>query len=223
MKTKILFIINFFILFGALHAQEVQTINPFNQLSVSSGIKVEFTQENTYSLRVQADEKVIGNIITEVQDGILIIENEKGIKKNKNEETVVYVTAPSLSNIKVTNMAAFNSRKLVCDKSFNLDVSSGGDAKIDDLSAKDSIQVKLTGGADCMIRKLVTKKCSFVNEKSGDLMVLNLQAEEAVLNSYKGSDARLKGNVRLITINDYGGDVNITGLEHKIKTFNQMK
>ena len=73
---------------SSIGVTQVRTVGKFTGVSVSSGIKVNFTQGNNQSVMVETDPNLQEYVSTEVQNGILMI----GIKnKNNMKEEYEYL------------------------------------------------------------------------------------------------------------------------------------
>ena len=95
---------------------QVRNVGKFSGISVSSGIKVNFTQGSNQSVVVDTDQNMQQYVSTEVQNGILNISiNNKG-KKNLNfKKLVVNVEAPQLSSAKVSSGSNFATMNTITE------------------------------------------------------------------------------------------------------------
>lgn len=135
----------------ALNAQTTQTrdLKPFTQIEVSGAATVIYTQSDTLSLKVSANDDEINNVFTTFEDGILIVK----AKGNFTHPYKVYVSANTLTKLITTGASKFSTKNtLLCD-SFSLKATGASDvyiatkAKIVDAMASGASNVTLEGSA----------------------------------------------------------------------------
>lgn len=130
---------------------QVRNVGKFSGISVSSGIKVNFTQGSNQSVVVDTDQNMQQYVSTEVQNGILNISiNNKG-KKNLNfKKLVVNVEAPQLSSAKVSSGSNFATMNTITENDFRAEVSSGANLNAD-LNIKNNVNVDISSGSSAKI------------------------------------------------------------------------
>lgn len=191
-------------------SDEVRNIGKFSGISVSNGIKVNFTQGNSQKVQVQADSGKENYIKTEVENGILRIYTQapKG-KSISIKNAVVNVIAPSLNNIILNSAAGFISTNTVnadvlnvevysaarLNGSFktntlNIDATSGSNTKMDvftktlNIDATSAAEIELNGKTD--LANFDVSSAATVNTE-------NLVSKKAIIDV--SSAANLKVNV----------------------------
>lgn len=130
---------------------QVRNVGKFTGVSVSSGIKVNFTQGNNQSVIVDTDQNMQQYVSTEVQNGILNISvNNKG-KKNLNfKKLVVNVEAPQLSSAKVSSGSNLATMNTITEDDFRAEVSSGANLNAD-LNIKNNVNIDISSGSSAKI------------------------------------------------------------------------
>lgn len=152
---------------------QVRTVGKFTGVSVSSGIKVNFTQGNNQSVMVETDPNLQEYVSTEVQNGILVI----GIK-NKNDrklnfkKLLVTIEAPRLSSVRVSSGALLTTLNTISENDFEAEVSSGANLN-----------------ADLKIRNNTS-----IDIGSGSSMRIDLQTKNLALTATSGSSSTVVGN-----------------------------
>jgi hypothetical protein len=108
------------------------------------------------SLKVSAEENLLGMIRTRVKGNSLIIDTKKNISPRK--EIVIEITTPSLSDLDVSGANNIDVDNISCDE-FNLDLSGAGTVDLRgevekftaDLSGAGSIKAKQLKAKDVRI------------------------------------------------------------------------
>jgi len=158
--------------------RDVKTENrktgPFNSIDVSTGIKLFLSQGNTQSIKVEADDNVIGDLKTQVSGSTLRIYMDHHDSGTWNNIRVlkVYVTCPDLNSL----VTGSGSRTEVAGtwkarRSFNLEASSGS-----------SVTMALHASS---------LKCE---SSSGSSVDLTVTADKLRLTSSSGSTIRVDGS-----------------------------
>ncbi|WP_262150833.1 DUF4252 domain-containing protein [Chryseobacterium foetidum] len=175
---------------------EPRNVGNFSGIDVSNGIVVNFTQENSSSVRVFADIDKFYKVITKVENGILRIYLK--IEKNEtlNFRTLhVSVSAPVLEQIKASSGAVFNSVNTVNQEKMMFEITSGsvvnGNFNIDDRAV--------------------------VDINSGAVINSQMNVNDLSIKSTSGSALNLNGNANLGTIDINSGAV-CNAKDFKFKT-----
>ncbi len=126
---------------------QVRTVGKFNGISVSSGIKVNFTQGNNQSVVVETDPNLQEYVSTEIVNGILVI----SIKNNNNrklnfKKLLVTIEAPRLSSVRVSSGSLLTTVNTITENDFQADISSGANLNAD-LNIKNKTSVDISSGS----------------------------------------------------------------------------
>lgn len=105
-------------------------------IDVSGGFVVELTQGSNEGVRLEAEENLMGNIKTEVRNGILHIYNDRGISTSKGMKA--YVTLKELEKINISGGVKVTGNSTFASPSLKLDMSGGSSVKL----AVDTKEVK---------------------------------------------------------------------------------
>lgn len=158
-------------------SRQARSVANFSGVSVSSGVKVNFTQSNKTSVVVDTDADKQNYIKTEVQNGILKISVDNKGKKNLNfKKILVEVSSPNLNRVDVSSGASFNTSNIVREKLADLTVSSGGNFSGDfDLAEK--LVLSTTSGSSARVN--VKTKEAKIQATSGSSVVVTGNAQQA--------------------------------------------
>jgi hypothetical protein len=224
--TLTLFIASFFCSTACLAAdvvKEKRETGAFQKISSSNGIDVYFTQSDTYSVVVEANEDYIDKIATEV-DGETLVIRRKGKRGSwgslKNVTLNVHVSAPALDAASVSGGSDFYADDLKCDKSFRLSASGGADVHLKNLTVADDADISVSGGADVDIKSLTVAATTNVTTSGGaDSDIASLQTGDCHLSASGGGDI----DVKLLDSNylrasaSGGGDIDVSGKAADVK------
>ena len=126
---------------------QIRTVGKFSGVSISSGIKVNFTQGNNQSVVVETDPNLQEYVSTEVENGILVIAVKNKNNRNLNfKKLLVTIEAPRLSSAKVSSGSLLTTLNTVNENDFQAEISSGANLNAD-LNIKNKTSVEITSGS----------------------------------------------------------------------------
>lgn len=195
---------------------EVRTCAPFSSIEAERAVRVVLSQGDTTSVVVKAQDHMLRNIETNVENGVLHIENN-----NHNNRTrtlpVVYVTTPTLTSIEASEASFIKSetpfehlQTLTLEASEASRIQLTGSAEQVIIEASGASRTQLTGSAERVIIK--ASEASYVNvadmaitaveatasEASsiniGQVEKARLTAESAAAITYEGQPSQLERN-----------------------------
>lgn len=204
---------------------EIRKIKDFDAIKVSTGIDLYLTMGDAEEVKIVADDDIIDDIITEVNDGTLRIYMKKsnwfGWRGNRTRKAYVTVkelnalSASSGSDVKTENTIKGENLKIKASsgsdvemdlfyKNVWLDTSSGSDAR---LSGKvKTFEAEASSGSDIKAQNLESKICKVRGSSGSDISVS--VSDELYAKASSGSDIRYSGNPRVKdTDESSGGDV----------------
>jgi hypothetical protein len=188
--------------------KEQRNVGSFNAVHVGSGIDLFIYQDDQQKVVVESDSN-IDDIITEVENGVLIIRYKKNnqIFKWGNEDKV-FVYVPGLKEIKCSGgsdaetMGQFKTDMII------LSASGGSDLKVD-LRANE-IEVDCSGGSDAIISG-TSRKLKAHTSGGSDLKGYDLTVDEADLQASGGSDIQITVNKKMVANASGGSDIYYKG------------
>ncbi|TCO08743.1 head GIN domain-containing protein [Natronoflexus pectinivorans] len=152
--------------------EQDRQVTPFHAIAVSSGIELLMTQGNEHSVVVVAKESVIDRIKTDSKNGKLVIgvdNRRRGLFRSSRTGPIkVYVSFTRLDE---------------------LTVSSGAQAKSDDLFELHDFQIKASSGAFCRLN--INCKSLRVDASSG--ANVNIQGNSEIVRGSASSGANISG------------------------------
>jgi hypothetical protein len=203
---------------------EDRKLSGFSSVKVSSGIDLFLSMGDAESVKVVADEDIIDNVKTEVENGTLKIYMKfKGFNLNWNRTHKVYVALKSLENLDASSGTDVIAENVMKGNRIKISASSGSDVKLkleyDDIQIDSSSgsDAELTGtcntlkassssGSNITAPDLKSKKCHVSASSGADAVVY--VSEELEADASSGGDVRYLGIPRSKNINESsGGDV----------------
>ncbi|WHF51174.1 DUF4252 domain-containing protein [Chryseobacterium gotjawalense] len=158
---------------------QVRNVGRFTGVSVSSGIKVNFTQGNNQSVIVDTDQNMQEYVSTVVQDGILVIAVNNKNKKNLNfKKLLVTIEAPRLSSVKVSSGSLLTTINTIDESDFKADISSGANLNAD-LNIKNAVKMEISSGSSARIT--ARAKSIEVEGSSGSMSTIEGSADKIAL------------------------------------------
>ncbi|MGM9782070.1 MAG: GIN domain-containing protein [Paludibacteraceae bacterium] len=162
---------------------EVRTCAPFSSIEAERAVRVVLSQGDTTSVVVKAQDHMLRNIETNVENGVLHIENN-----NHNNRTrtlpVVYVTTPTLTSIEASEASFIKSetpfehlQTLTLEASEASRIQLTGSAEQVIIEASGASRTQLTGSAERVIIK--ASEASYVNVADMTITAVEATASEA--------------------------------------------
>lgn len=170
---------------------QVRNVGPFSGISVSGGIKVNFTQGNNQSVVVDTDSDKQKYVITEVKNGILMVAVD--YKKNMNfKKLLVTVEAPELTSAKVSSGSLFTGLNTINANDFAIQVSSGANLNAD-LNVKNTTNLDISSGSSVTL-DVNTKNFEFEGS-SGSSATVRGNAENTIFRTSSASSVNAQNLV----------------------------
>jgi len=189
----ILLITNFQISAHALQNSKIRNLAEFSSMRLAISANVYLTQSNTQSLRIEASDKLVELIETEVKNGQLTIKWSKNNVRH-SEKIKIYISMKE-----VTGLAISGSGDIIADSKINTDkidlaISGSGNIFLQDLNANDiksRISGAISGSGDVKASELPVKNVKIKISGSGNCKVNVSERLDAVISGsgdvyYKG-------------------------------------
>nr|WP_255359399.1 DUF2807 domain-containing protein [Prevotella sp. 10(H)] len=191
--------------------KEKKSVSPFTKISSSLGIVVKFTQGNSHSLEIEAQQENISKVDFKVEDDTFII-TLKQDAHIRNSTITAYVSAPTLDEIMLDTGGRFESGSVKYKGDFSISAHAGGNLDIDKLEASE-IDLSISSGSNCRIKNLKAESLDLDLSAGSNADVTLNNVDEAEINASAGSKLIVKGKVKEASINCSGGSKgDISGL-----------
>lgn len=195
---------------------QVRSVGKFSGVSVSSGIKVNFTQGNNQSVLVETDPDLQQYVSTEIENGILVIAvKNKNNKKLNFKKLLVTIEAPRLSSVTLSSGSLLTTVNTINENDFSADISSGANLNAN-LNIKNATSVEISSGSS-MRMEVDTKNFEF-DGTSGSMATIVGNSENV---SLKVSSAAACNAQNLVSKN--GIATSSSGANIKINTTESLQ
>lgn len=148
---------------GEKVVRENRSVGQFEKLTMIGSYDVEYRQGKTCKVEVSAPRDIMDKVVTENKNGTLMIGPKKiagvNVVSHAKRDVKVYVTAPSLSYIKMIGSGDFDAKNMTATllgKSLEVELLGSGDIEIDNVVA-DLVKVNLQGSGDIEIKNIEAK------------------------------------------------------------------
>lgn len=152
--------------------KEERKLNSFTNVSVKTGIDCEIKQAADFQVTVEADDNVIKEIKTRVENGTLVIESDFNSFYNVTKKVTVYM--PIISNLESTSGSTLKSLNTLIGTNISLKSSSG--SSMDATVESDTISLETSSGSEQNIKGKALKL--YATSSSGS----TIDADEVIAN-----------------------------------------
>lgn len=140
-----------------------------------------------------------------------------------SDTKISHLSARSV-NINISGASDFDGKEITLKDKINLNASGASDTKIDNLEASNSAAITISGGSDCIIKKIKTKKGELSASGGSDATLNFVDSGKVSANATGGSDVVLSGKVDGVNLACSGAsDANIKNLSYNTIEINTSK
>jgi hypothetical protein len=148
--------------------EETRDVPDFNGVQVSHGLKAQVTV-GPKSVRISGDEKLVGLVRTEVEDGKLVVRVDKSSWPRRSSGVRLTISSP-----RVTSVGA-----------------SGGSEVEAEATSSETFTAEASGGAEVSVRNVDTKRLT-VEASGGSEVTVKGRATRAEMDASGGSEVHAK-------------------------------
>jgi len=187
---------------------EIRNVRDFQAVKVSTGIDLYLEMGDSEEVKVVADDDIIDDLITEVENGTLRIYMKKSNWNNWNwghsKARKVYVTVKELNEIDASSGSDVESENTLKGESLKVKASSGSDVDLDIIYKNFSLNT--SSGSDAKI-KGKTKNFEADASSGSDINAKDLESVICNVRVSSGSDASVNVSSELYAKASSGADV----------------
>lgn len=201
-------------------------VKDFSQIELYGSSKVIYTQGDSCSVKVRADESCMKNCEA-YSDGRTLSVRYKGnnsvsigffdmIRYIKNgysdEEIVFFVTSPDLTAVSLTGSGDFVSKEKVDTDNMTIILKGSGDINFQNIIC-DKLYGNVTGSGDLDLKRVESLACSFELKGSGDINVVQYKVKHTDLSVLGSGDISVNCNdCDIVDASVTGsGDISLSG------------
>jgi hypothetical protein len=198
--------------------KETRKLDSFTKVEVKTGIDCEILQANNFEVVVEADDNVIKEIKTRVENGTLILESDFGNYHNATRKVTVHM--PKIDNLESTSGATLKSLNTFTATKVYLKSSSGSEMNV--TVESDTISLETSSGSEQNIKgkalKLYATSSSGSSINANELLANDVSAQStsgssievhSILNidgkASSGSSINYKGNPKIVNKEESSG------------------
>lgn len=200
MKFRILFLsvllAGLFIASSAQAEEQDRDVSSFSAISLRIPGKLYLKQGNTQSVRIEAKESVIEDIITEVSGNKLIIRfpNKTIFKRSFNPGKIeIYITVPDINELGISGSGDIIADELDA-RILDLAISGSGNINIGELSSK-KVKGSISGSGNINIKDGgVADELTFSISGSGNCNASGFEADNVTVNTSGSGNCNVFSN-----------------------------
>jgi len=194
LKTRIIAVIIINLFVGFVQAQ-TRSVADFTRIIAGDSFNIVISQNETNTIKIDADEKTNSQIKTEVKDGVLTISTENN---SSFKPVTITIGVKSVTHLEISGSADIKtSNQLVCDK---LTIISSGAGNVNLDLKTNEVKIKLSGAGDLILKGYAQLLDALVSG-AGDLKASDLEAIKVIA---KVSGA---GNAKVNVVQTLSADV----------------
>ena len=176
-------------------ATVVREAHGFNSIDVSSSINVYVKQDSAESVKVVVDDNLQPYIHVSVQNGVLVIEQERNTSLRPTSGIRVYVSAPAFVLFKASGACNYyTENKVSATDAIKIDLSGASDAKMEIMAPKITADIS---GAGSVILSGETKDLSLDASGASSFKCMGMMAENVAVDLSGASNAEVFASVKL--------------------------
>jgi Putative auto-transporter adhesin, head GIN domain len=104
---------------------EKRNVDPFTQIEILAPFKIEYTVSDSFSLEIEAPDKLLKEIETKTENNLLTVTMKPG--KHFNPTITIRIKGKELSDIKIQGAADFELMNTLPTTAFHLDLSGASE------------------------------------------------------------------------------------------------
>ena len=191
--------------------EDRSTKEDFTKIKVSTGLDLYISQGSKNQITVEADENLQDIILTEVNDGILIIYSKKNIWKAKARK--VYVTIKNLEAIIATSGSDVYTNEALEVNNLNISATSGADIHVS--VDADTIETKATSGSNIEVSGASNNHISKATS-GASIDAYQLRSKNVTVKVTSGANINVYASESIDAKATSGGDIDFKGSPKKV-------
>jgi hypothetical protein len=161
---------------------EFRQLGEFTKIDMDGGAKVNLVQGNEHSVKVEGSRRVVDQVVTEVNDGVLLINyRDRKLFEFWAENLTLTITFTNLSDFRLDGGVELKADDLNLE-SLNITINGGASVKMNNLLLN-TLGMTLTGGGDIHVSGIAENQTVNVsggtNYQAEDLKSANVNVEIA--------------------------------------------
>jgi len=195
-----------------------RTVSEYDALAVSGWFDVDLVEGKEGELTLEGEENLLEYIITEVENGKLIIKVEKGVNlKPSSSSDGIRITVPveSIDAVSMSGSGDIVGKKTIKSSNFKTAMSGSGDITLD--IETESITAAMSGSGDMNLSGS-TRNFEATISGSGDIKAYDLEADNVEATVSGSADIKVTAKEMLKARVSGSGDISYRGNPKKVDT-----
>ncbi len=180
----------------------------FTRVSVGSGIDLFITQGEPVTVTVEADNRDMDRVVTDVEGDVLKIFMRSNVRWVRTRSVKVHLTMPEITSLSVSGGADLRSTATINTQQLSVDCSGGADAYLSVIAS--DVELSASGGADIDIKGEATTLNASASG-GADIDAKNLKAQKAVVEASGGADISVYASEEIKAHASGGSDIDYYG------------
>jgi len=187
---------------------EERAVSSFDKVAISAGMNIYLEQGESEYLKIEAEDNILENIVTEVNNGKLVIKYRGIFHSISPKKPInVYLTVINLRELSASSGVIVESKEIKTDN-IKVNISSGATGKMQITAS--TLDIGLSSGAQLTLSGTVESQN--VNLSSGvQYQAANLISKYAVIRVSSGAIAKVNVSDNLDVNVSSGGTVEYSG------------
>ncbi len=195
-----------------------RSVGDYDGIAVSGWFDVDLVDGKEGDLFLEGEENLLKYIITEVQNGKLVIKTEKGVNlKPSNWKDGIRITVPveSIDAISLSGSADIIGKTTLKESSFKTAMSGSGDIT---LNLETEVLTATMSGSGDMNLSGTTRDFEATISGSGDINAYDLEADNVEATISGSADIKVTANTSLMARISGSGDISYRGNPKNVDT-----
>ncbi|WP_419212159.1 head GIN domain-containing protein [Maribacter sp. X9] len=200
------------------HVTIERNTGDYDGVALSGWFDVDLVAGTEGKVTLQGEENLLEHIITEVQNGKLVIKPEKGLNlKTSSWKSEIRITVPveSINSVSMSGSGDIVGKTKIKANEFSTAMSGSGDITLD--LDTDSISASMSGSGDITLTGRTIDFDATVSG-SGDIEAYNLEADNVSATISGSADIQVTANKSIKARVSGSGDISYRGNPQKIDT-----
>jgi len=193
-----------------------RSVGDYEAISVSGWFDVDLVDGREGELTLEGEENLLEYLVTEVENGKLVIKVEKGVNLKPstwNDGIRITVPVESIDAVSMSGSGDIVGKKTIKSSSFKTAMSGSGDITLD--IETESITAAMSGSGDMNLSGS-TKDFEATISGSGDIKAYDLEADNVEATVSGSADIKVTANEMLRARVSGSGDISYRGNPKKV-------
>jgi len=157
---------------------QTRNVDECNGITIHSVGDVYLTQDTVQSIRIEADDNIIENVITKKENGILLVGLPEGSYSNVTLR--IYVSLKTIQSISINGAGNLNTQNMIECNELNCGINGAGNINLK--GSGNYLNCLINGAGNIDAEKFVAKKCKAFVNGAGNCTVYASEELDATVN-----------------------------------------